>query len=165
MNKNWIRSSAVGVAALFLAASAGAQQQGAIQLSTKVEKRVLVKKPDGNVEEKLVPATKVVPGDVVAYTIQARNITAQPADRVVITDPVPEHTRYVDGSAQADSAELQFSVDGGARFDRPEKLEVVEPNGTRRPARASDYTHIRWVFAKPLAPAESRSARFLAQLQ
>jgi uncharacterized repeat protein (TIGR01451 family) len=158
-----MRSSAVCVAAALLAGGAFAQQ-GAIELSTRVEKRVLVPLPDGRVEEKRVPADRVVPGDVVAYTIDAKNITQKPAERVVITDPIPAHTRYVDGSAQAKNAELQFSVDGGKRFDRPEKLVVTEPNGTRRAARASDYTHIRWVFAEPLAPAESRSAHFQAQL-
>jgi uncharacterized repeat protein (TIGR01451 family) len=159
-----LRSGAAALAVLLSAAAAGAQQ-GAIELSTRVEKRVLLRFPDGRVEERRVPADKVVPGDVVAYTIEARNVTARPAERVVITDPIPTHTRYVDGSAQAKDAELQFSVDGGKRFDRPERLEVTEPNGTRRAARASDYTHIRWVFAEPLAPAESRSAQFLAQLQ
>jgi uncharacterized repeat protein (TIGR01451 family) len=163
MSAIWMRVSAACVGALLLAGAAGAQQ-GAIELKTRVEKRVLVPLPDGRVEEKRMPADRVVPGDVVAYTIEAKNITQRPAERVVITDPIPEHTRYVDGSAQAKNAELQFSVDGGKRFDRPEKLVVTEPHGTRRAARASDYTHIRWVFAEPLAPAESRSAHFQAQL-
>jgi hypothetical protein len=44
-------------------------------------------------------------------------------------------------------------------------LTVANEDGTRRPAVASDYTHVRWVFATPLAPAEQRSVRFLAQLE
>ncbi len=164
MKANGIRFGAAAVAALLTAGAAGAQQ-GAIELSTRVEKRVLLKLPDGRVEEKRLPADRVVPGDVVAYTIEAKNVTTRPAERVVITDPIPTHTRYVDGSAQARNAELQFSVDGGKSFGRPEKLVITEPDGTRRAARASDYTHIRWVFAQPLAPAESRSAQFFAQLQ
>jgi uncharacterized repeat protein (TIGR01451 family) len=160
---NGFRTCAAAVAALLLAGTAGAQE-GAIELKTRVEKRVMLRLADGRVEEKLLPAQKVVPGDVVAYTIDAKNVSARPAERVVITDPIPTHTRYVDGSAQAESAELAFSVDGGKTFDRPEKLQVTGPDGKRRPAVAGDYTHIRWVFARPLAPAESRSARFLAQL-
>jgi len=164
MSANHLRFGAALLAALSLAGAAAAQQ-GAVELKTRVEKRVLLKLPDGRVEEQRLPATKVVPGDVVAYTIEAKNVTSRPAERVVITDPIPVHTRYVDGSAQARDADLQFSVDGGKSFDRPERLVVTEPDGTRRAARASDYTHIRWVFAQPLAPAESRSAQFLAQLQ
>src|SRR5262245_23925664 len=155
----------LGMAVALLLAGVAAAEQGTIELRSRVEKRIMVKLPDGRTEEKLIPANKVVPGDVVAYTIEAKNIAKQPAERVVITDPIPAHTHYLEGSAQAANADLTFSVDGGTRFDTPEKLEVTEPNGARRAARASDYTHIRWVFAQPLAPAESRSARFLAQLE
>ena len=68
-------------------------------------------------------------------------------------------------AAATAGAELLFSVDGGFRFDRAESLTVANEDGTRRPALASDYTHVRWVFATPLAPAEQRSVRFLAQLE
>jgi hypothetical protein len=44
-------------------------------------------------------------------------------------------------------------------------LSVANEDGTRRPAVAGDYTHVRWVFAAPLAPAELRSVRFLAKLE
>jgi hypothetical protein len=73
--------------------------------------------------------------------------------------------QYLEGTSDASGAELLFSVDGGFRFDAPEKLIVVNEDGTSRPAVASDYTHVRWVFAAPLAPAEQRSVRFLARLE
>lgn len=164
MHRNLSRSCAAAAVALLCAASAGAEA-GSIELKTRAEKRLLVPRADGTAEEKYVPAGKVLPGDVVAYTIEARNVSAASADRVVITDPIPAQMEYVAGSADAASGQLLFSVDGGFRFDRPENLTVTAPDGASRPAVASDYTHVRWVFAEPLAPAELRSVRFLAKLE
>jgi uncharacterized repeat protein (TIGR01451 family) len=163
MRKHWIATAAT-FAALFCAAGAAAEA-GSIELRARAEKRLFVPQADGTAQEAFVPAAKVVPGDVVAYTIEARNVSPEGADRVVITDPIPEAMKYLDGSASATGVELLFSVDGGFRFDAPDKLTVASEDGTRRPAVASDYTHVRWVFATPLAPAEQRSVRFLAQLE
>jgi len=163
MKFDWMRLSAVMFAVL--AGTAAHADAGSIELRARAEKRVLLQAPDGTAQESYVPAAKVVPGDVVAYTIEARNVGAADADRVVITDPIPGEMKYLDGTADVVGAELLFSVDGGFRFDRPENLTVANEDGTRRPALASDYTHVRWVFAAPLAPAQQRSVRFLAQLQ
>jgi uncharacterized repeat protein (TIGR01451 family) len=153
MQRNILRSSAAMAVALFCAASA-LGEAGNIEL-----------RADGTAQEAYVPVAKVLPGDVVAYTIEARNVSPANADRVVITDPIPSEMQYLEGTADASGAELLFSVDGGFRFDAPEKLTVVNEDGTSRPAVASDYTHVRWVFAAPLAPAEQRSVRFLARLE
>ena len=88
-----------------------------VALTTKVQKRVLESSSQGTVQERFVPAEKVVPGDIVAYTIEATNGSTEPAERVVITDPIPEHMRYVEGSGLAKDATLLFSIDGGFRFD------------------------------------------------
>lgn len=162
--RSFIALSAATVAALLASASAFAES-GSIELKARAEKRVLLQAADGTAQETFVPAGKVVPGDVVAYTIEARNVSQQAADRVVVTDPIPSEMQYLDGSASAAGAELLFSVDGGFRFDAAERLTVANEDGSRRPALASDYTHVRWVLAAPLAPAEQRSLRFLAQLE
>lgn len=164
MNRNFVSTCATALVALLCAASAGAEA-GSVELRTRAEKRLLVPRADGTAEEQFVPAGKVVPGDVVAYTIEARNVSAVNADRVVITDPIPKQMEYVAGSAESAAGQLLFSVDGGFRFDRPENLTVATQDGASRPAVASDYTHLRWVFAAPLAPAELRSVRFLAKLE
>lgn len=164
MQRHWVRAGAAMFAVLSLAGSA-IGEAGSIELRARAEKRTFVQKSDGTAEERFVPAGKVVPGDVVAYTIEARNVSATGADRVVITDPIPAEMKYVEGSAAAAGAQLLFSVDGGFRFGTPGELTVANEDGTRRPAVAGDYTHVRWVFATPLAPAEQRSVRFLAQLE
>ncbi len=136
-----------------------------ISLTTKVEKRLLVPSAEGEMQERFVPPSKVVPGDIVAYTISAKNDSAEPAEQVVITDPVPEHMQYVEGSAADNGARVLFSVDGGFRFDVAENLSVTTEDGFVRPATAGDYTHIRWVFADAIAPSAERAVRFFAQLQ
>ncbi len=160
--KRWVRPCAALVAALLGAAGAAAET-GKLELHARAEKRVAVALPDGTTSEQFVPIGKVVPGDVVAYTIDAQNVSGKNADAVVITDPIPTEMEYV--SADPAGAELLFSVDGGFKFDRPENLYVTAQDGTRRLASAGDYTHIRWVFAAPFAPAERRSVRFLAKLE
>ncbi len=150
---------------LVLVATVASAEEGVVELRTVAEKRAQVLQPDGSVETLLVPAAKVLPGDVVAYTIEARNVSTTAAERVVITDPIPEHMRFVTGSAEAAGSAVLFSVDGGMRFDVSHELEVVEEDGTRRAATPADYTHIRFVFEQPLAPASTRSVRFLAELQ
>ena len=167
MKRDWIRRLRAGAAtaAVLACAASALGEAGSIELRARAERRVLLQAADGTAQETFVPVAKVLPGDVVAYTIEARNVSPTNADRVVITDPIPSEMQYLDGSADAAGAALLFSVDGGFRFDVPEKLTVVNEDGTSRPAVASDYTHVRWVFAAPLAPAEQRSVRFLAQLQ
>lgn len=167
MQESWTRRLRAGVAtaAALLCAAGALAEAGSIELRARAEKRVLLQAADGTAQETFVPAAKVLPGDVVAYTIEARNVSRTDADRVVITDPIPGEMQYLDGSAHAAGTELLFSVDGGFRFDAPERLTVANEDGTRRPAVASDYTHVRWVFATPLAPAEQRSVRFLARLE
>ena len=164
MQRRWLRAGAAMAAALAISAAA-LGEAGSIELRARAEKRLFVQAPDGTAKEVFVPAGKVVPGDVVAYTIEARNVSRAGADRVVITDPIPAEMTYVDGSADATGAELLFSVDGGFRFAPADQLTVANEDGTSRPAVAADYTHVRWVFASPLAPAEQRSVRFLAQLE
>jgi uncharacterized repeat protein (TIGR01451 family) len=155
----------LGTCMVLLAAARGFAEEGMVELRTVAEVQTQVLQPDGSLDTRLVPAAKVLPGDVVAYTIEARNIGATPAERVVITDPIPEQMRFVVGSAEAAGSTVLFSVDGGMRFDAAQKLEVVEADGTRRAATPTDYTHIRFVFDDPLAPSSRRSVRFLAQLQ
>lgn len=139
--------------------------EGAIELRNVVEKRVVVENRDGEKVERFVPAASVVPGEIVAYTIEAKNVSDQIAERVVITDPIPEHLVYQDGSASGVGAELQFSIDGGKQFADADALEIEGPDGSTRKAEPEDYTHIRWVFAQPLAPEERATVRFLARLK
>ena len=111
---------------------------------------------------KLIPADRVVPGDHVLYTLEARNTGASALDSPVISHPVPEHMRYLADTAVGPGAEVTFSVDGGQTYDRAENLFVAGSDNKPRLALAADYTHIRWRLKNPLKANSVAFVRFRA---
>jgi len=100
----------------------------------------------------------------VVYTITFRNIGDEPADNVVITNPISGDLLYVDGSAFGPGTAIQFSIDGGQTFANASELTVTE-DGATRSAVAADFTHIRWVMQQELAVGAQGTARFSAVLE
>ncbi|MBA3942509.1 MAG: hypothetical protein C0520_14980 [Sphingopyxis sp.] len=88
----------------------------------------------------------VVPGDRLVFVLNYRNAGAQPADRFVITNPMPAAVRF----AGAGDAQPVVSVDGGKQWGLLSALSVTMPDGTRRAAQPADVTHVRWAFDKPI---------------
>jgi uncharacterized repeat protein (TIGR01451 family) len=147
------------------AGRAAAEATGAVEIRAVAEVEVKVKGDDGKEQIKREPAKKVPPGVAVIYTLHAENKGSKPADDVVVTDPIPEHMDYVDGSASSAGARLTFSADGGKTFAAREKLQVRGKDGAMRAALAEELTHVRWQFVKPLAPGESRAVEFRARVE
>jgi len=112
-----------------------------------------------------VPASKVVPGDEVIYTIHFVNSGTEPATNVVITNPIPDHMVFTQVEDSPGSATVSISADGGSRYDAPRNLTVQDAKGVQRPAKASDFTHVRWTFQNPLEPGAEGTVSFRAQLQ
>jgi uncharacterized repeat protein (TIGR01451 family) len=150
-------------AALGSAATALAQtpERGCIELKTVAEVQETYVDERGNTATRLVPVGKVVPGDEVVWTIVANNVCTTAAGDVAITNPVPQHMRYVGSSAFGPGANIVFSLDGNT-FASPEALVVAEEDGSRRPARADEYSAIRWVLPRPMGPSESLVVRYRA---
>ncbi len=88
----------------------------------------------------------VVPGDRLVFVLNYRNAGAQPADKFVITNPLPAAVRFADAG---DTRPL-VSVDGGKQWGLLAALSVPMTDGTRRPAQPADVTHIRWAFQNPI---------------
>jgi len=147
------------------AGRAAAESTGAVEIRAVAEVEVKVKGDDGKEQIKREPAKKVPPGGAVIYTLRAENKGSKPADDVIVTDPIPEHMNYVDGSASSAGTRLTFSADGGKTFAPREKLQVRSKDGTMRAASAEELTHVRWQFEKPLAPGESRAVEFRARVE
>jgi len=143
------------------AALAQTPQRGCIELKTVAEVEVPYVDERGNAATRLVPAAKVVPGDEVIWTIVASNVCATPAGDVAITNPVPQHMRYVGSSAFGPGANIVFSLDGNT-FATPEALVVAETDGSSRKARADEYSAIRWVLPRAMGPSESLIVRYRA---
>lgn len=140
-----------------------AQESGHLNVRTIVQKEEVTIGADGNPQRRLVDASKVVPGDEVVYTVSFANISDEPAENVVITNPLPAELSYVDGSAFGPGTEVQFSVDGGQSFAAASELKVLD-DGNQRPASAADFTHIRWVITNEIAPGAQGIAQFRARL-
>ncbi len=146
------------------APKAAAASAGCISLKTSAEVEVSELDASGNRSTRLAPATKVVPGDQVVWTITAANVCEGKAERFSIDNPVPTHMAYVPESAAVPGAEVRYSLDG-QRYDAPAALTVREADGSARVARADEYSAIRWTFANPVAPGQVAIARFRAVLK
>ena len=100
--------------------------------------------------------SEVFSGDVLRYTIFFENTSTQAvaAGSVVITNPLPEETFYLEGSAIGDDTLITYSVDGET-FGSAAELLVGE-GAAARAATASDYRAIRWTY-EPMLPAGASS--------
>ena len=137
-------------------------QEGALEVQTVVQKVIETVEPDGQVKTELVSVETALPGDKVIYTVTFRNVGDQEADNIQITNPIPAAMRYVDGTAFGPGASVIYSADGGATYAVAEQLRKTEVDGSERPAKADEYTHIRWALNTPLGAGERSFARFHA---
>jgi uncharacterized repeat protein (TIGR01451 family) len=112
---------------------------------------------------RFVPASRIRAGDEVHYTIRVTNPSRTPVTGVMVTKRLPFGLTYVGGSAVGPAATIHFSADGGESFAAAASLEVVSGGQTRRAAPA-DYTHVRWLLKRPLAPGATALLRFRATL-
>jgi uncharacterized repeat protein (TIGR01451 family) len=141
------------------------QVHAVINLKNVAEVEITEVDSKGKQTVKRIPAGKVIPGTEVIYTITATNTGDQNADNITVTDPIPENTVYVEGSAFGSGTEITFSVDGGKTYDKPAKLSVPDATGTPRRATAEDYTHIRWKFQFSLKPGQEAPVWFRARVK
>jgi uncharacterized repeat protein (TIGR01451 family) len=155
----------MALSVLTLSSAVVAEKDAVVELKTLAEVEVEVITEDGGKEIQRIDAAKVVPGDEVIYTIQYANKGSEPAENIVITDPIPEHMLYQDGSAYGEGAVVTFSVDDGKTFDVADNLTVAADDGSERPAGPSDYTHIKWMLEGDLKPEMAGFVTFRARLQ
>ncbi len=114
---------------------------------------------------RLVPADELAPGDELVITVTFLNTTRHALDGVRITQPIPPSMRYVEGSGVGPGSEVLYSADGGSTYGQPNELGIVTPEGARRVATASDYTHVRWLIKAPLAAGSRAFVRFRATVR
>jgi len=149
---------------MLLNSTAIAGKQGHLKVTSKVQKMVVVNHK-GKKSYKFIPATKVLPGEVVQYNTFFQNIGNKPASNIVIVNPIPKHTVYLPNSNQGRGTKTQFSVDGGRHYGNKGTLKVKGRDGRLHPAKASDYTHIRWHYNGKLAPKAQQAVGFRVRLK
>ena len=139
----------------------GAEEQ--IKVWSKAETKITVEK-DGKKTEKKIPAVKVLPGKIVYYTTEFKNISKKSVDGINIINPIPKLTKYVSKSAYGENTAITFSIDGGKSWASPDKLKKKGKDGKMIVAQASDYTHIRWKHNGPLQSGKTGKATFQVTL-
>ncbi len=163
MNHLSMKKIAATLLLVAICATGGLAADNSLKLVSKAEKEVTVT-TGGKKEVKLVPVEKALPGDVVLFTNHYTNAGSTPAENAAITNPMPQHMVYIDGSAFGAGTTITFSVDKGKTFDVPAKLTKTD-KGRNRPARADEYTNIRWTFTSPLPPGKAGDVGFKARLK
>jgi uncharacterized repeat protein (TIGR01451 family) len=144
-----------------MALSSGQATSPAIEVRTIAEVEIKVGEA-GREFARLVPASRVVPGDEVIYTLEIRNAGPHDVAAPTVIEPIPTHMGYLADTATGPGAEVTYSVDGGLTFDVPESLEVRGADGRPRVAKAIEYTHIRWQLRNILKSRSVAFARFRA---
>jgi uncharacterized repeat protein (TIGR01451 family) len=119
----------------------------------------------GEKAKRLVPVTRVIPGDEVVYTIHFVNKGKEPATDVVITNPIPAQMAYREGTAFGTGTAIEFSVDGGRSYGASAALRVRGEDGRERAATAADYTHVRWRMQNAVPGGQSGFVRYRAVLK
>jgi len=150
-----MRSFAASLALLAIAIPGVALAKPAVTL--KLSGAIVSRAADGRTS--LTPLDKAQPksGDEIEYAIAASNGGDSPAFRLVPVARIPAGTAYVDGSARAQRAHAEFSLDGGKTWAAVPMVVVRRPDGTTVTKKADPalYTAVRFVTEGAIAPKTS----------
>lgn len=130
-----------------------------VTLATSVSKVETILDAGGGVKRELVQTDAVVPGEELRYSIVFTNESEMmvDADRIVITNPIPQGTRFVSGSAGGEAAAVEFSSDG-TRFAPDEPDAGGAADGSR-------VVSLRWTYNRDLAPGAASEVFFHVRMQ
>ena len=135
-----------------------------ITLTNTVFEVVSITNKDGSKQDQWQQPDKLLPGERVGYQIEVNNNGSEPAADIVIANPIPEHTVYVNDSAKGLNTSIEFSVDNGKTFAQPAQL-FVEKEGNRVQAQAADFTQVRWKLNQPLAVGASSTVQYIVKIK
>lgn len=158
--------------ALLVGAPAGLAR---VTLDTAVSKVETTLEETGRVKRQLMPAEEVASGEELRYTITFTNESEMrvDAERVVITNPIPEGTRYVAGTAGGDFARVEYSADGES-FSASEPAPAADsagggpaPSAQAEQGGAADLgiQSLRWTYLRDLQPGEAGEVYFHVRMQ
>jgi uncharacterized repeat protein (TIGR01451 family) len=133
-----------------------------LEVQLLAEVKVSAPGPDNKPIAHFAPAGTLSQGEIVYYSVRIRNPTAGYLRDVVVVQPVPANTTYVERSASGPGTQIEFSADGGQTFAPEGRVTFTDLSGVQHTATAKDYTHIRWRMRNALAPGAVALARFQA---
>ena len=135
-----------------------------VTLTNSMFEVVTITAADGSTSDQWQQPDKLVPGERVGYQIEVNNQGTEPAADIVIANPIPEHTEYVQGSAKGLGTQIEFSVDNGKTFALPAQL-FIQKDGKSVQAQAADYTQVRWKLNQPLAAGASLTVQYIVKIK
>ncbi len=114
-----------------------------VTLTLTADKKVI--KDHQTIFQPIAGKASVKPGDIIKYTVIAKNNSRCPLKNLILKQPIPRGTNYLKDSATAiNGAELLFSIDGGKTFS-------AQPKIGKQVAPANDYNYLRWKFTGMMA--------------
>jgi uncharacterized repeat protein (TIGR01451 family) len=134
-----------------------------VTLTNTIFEVVTITAQDGSQKDEWQQPDKLLPGERVGYQIDVKNNSTESVADIVIANPIPENTVYVQDSAKGLNALIEFSVNNGETFALPAEL-FIEKDGKRMQAQAADYTQVRWTLNKPLAAGASSSVQYIVKI-
>lgn len=111
-----------------------------LQLNSDVFVERQVVAPDGSKTVVLEKPNMVTPGDSLVFIVRYKNVGQSTASNFVVTNPIPAAVVF---NGTSDGLEV-VSIDGGINWGALNGQRVAMTDGTSRPARTSDVTHIKW---------------------
>ena len=149
-----------------LTASVAVAQDGAlVKLKSEVLKETELVNEQGEKEVRLMPVSSAMPGELLTFSISYTNEGDEEATDILLTNPVPEHMIYEEGSAEKEGTVTSYSTDEGGTYGAPDSLTVTGDDGKERRALPSEYTHIRWQLVEPVAPGGTGTVTFRARVK
>ena len=143
--------------------------QSPVKLELVSFKVITYQAEKGKLVEKLIPVTKVAPGDILEWRLRAKNTSTKKIKGVALIIPIPSQTYYLNDSASPLKVERngdvvviqpEFSFDGGRTYSRPPLFKKVKKVVDGKeivkevPVSPEEYTHARWVLEEML-PGET----------
>jgi uncharacterized repeat protein (TIGR01451 family) len=135
-----------------------------VTLTNAIFEVVTITAKDGSQKDEWQQPDKLLPGERVGYQVEVNNKGSEPAVDIVIANPIPEHTVYVQDSAKGLNTSIEFSVDNGKTFALPAELFIAK-NGKRVQAKVADYTQVRWKLNQPLAAGDSSTVQYIVKIK
>lgn len=143
----------LGLAISSLAGAFSVQAATPLQLSSDVFVERQIVRADGSKAIVLEKPNMVTPGDNLVFIVRYKNTGGSTASNFVVTNPLPTAVTF---NGTSDGLET-VSVDGGNNWGILGAIRVARADGTSRPARRTDVTHIKWNLNQPLtAGAEGK---------
>lgn len=136
---------------------------GPLETEVVIERLEAVEDEAGRRTWRFEPADRLTSGDEVQFTIRVLNPGKEPVTDVVVTKSMPAGLQYIGGSAVGPASVVHVSADGGASFGPPAEAKVSAPGRPARRAQPAEYSHLRWILSRPLAPGATALLRFRAR--